>query len=48
MFKDAKTGGQKFAILNTTLAAASMTHPEPEFHDADTTETRANQETETS
>ena len=45
MFKNAKTGGQKYAILNTTLAAATMANPEPSFADADTSETRANQET---
>ena len=46
MFKDSKVGGQKFAILNTTLAAADMTHPGPSFQDADTTESRVNQQTE--
>ena len=46
MFKNAKTGGQKYAILNTSLAAATMANPEPSFADADTSETRANQETE--
>tara|TARA_B100000427_G_scaffold299401_1_gene281062 strand:- start:869 stop:1621 length:753 start_codon:yes stop_codon:yes gene_type:complete len=40
ILKNSKVGGQKFALLNTALAAATIAHPDPKIDDADTSETR--------
>ena len=45
--KDSKVGGRKFAILNTAIAASTMSSSEPKMESPNTSESRSNQQTPT-